>query len=228
MKTRITLVVALASLIAVPVAGAHVTANPPEGPAGGFTVISFRVPHGCEDSPTTSLTVRIPDGVIYVAPQAVPGWDVATKTGTLATPVESEGETITEGVTEVTWSGGSLDPHEFTDFGISLRLPDEEGETIYFPTVQRCAQGTTRWIQIPVAGQEEPAEPAPDVTLVAAAGGHGGSTDDASTSEETTAAEPADSEDDDNVAYAALAVGAAGLIAGLGALGLVWRRGRTA
>ena len=193
MKARITIVVALASLIAVPVAGAHVTANPSEGPAGGFIVISFRVPHGCEDAPTTSLTVRIPDGVIYVAPQAVPGWDVATKSGTLATPVESEGETITEGVTEVSWSGGSLDPHQFTDFGISLRLPDEEGETIYFPTVQRCAQGTTRWIQIPVAGQEEPAEPAPGVTLVAAGGDeHGGSSateEDRSTSEtETTAA----------------------------------------
>ena len=31
MKTRVTLIVALASLVAVPLAGAHVTANPSEG-----------------------------------------------------------------------------------------------------------------------------------------------------------------------------------------------------
>ena len=227
MRRVATLAVGLAALVAVPAAGAHVTANPSEAPAGSFAVISLRVPHGCEDSPTTSLTVKIPEGSIFVTPQAVPGWTSSVKTATLATPIESEGETVTEGATEVTWTGGPLDPHEFTDFGLSMQLPDKAGETVWFPAIQRCEQGTTRWIKIPVAGQEEPDTPAPGVTLVAATGDEHG---DSSTSEtETTAAEPADTDDDGNgVAYAALALGAAGLIAGLGALGLVWRRGRTA
>ncbi len=227
MRTRIALLAGLAALVAVPAAAAHVTANPSEAPAGGFAMISFRVPHGCEDSPTTSLTVRIPDGTLNVTPQAVPGWKVSTKSGTLATPVESEGETITEGVKEVTWNGGALAPHEFTDFGISMRLPDKEGETLWFPVVQRCAQGTTRWIKIPVAGQEEPDTPAPGVTLVAAEGEHGASSG-ADGETETTAVEPVAAEDDDNVAYVALGLGAAGLLAGVGALGLTWQRGRRA
>ena len=84
---------------------------------------------------------------------------------------------------------------------------------------------------MPVEGQEEPAEPTPDVALIAAAGDeHGGSAteDVGSRPRETTAAAPVARRTTTTVAYPALAVGAAGLIAGLGALGLVWRRGRAA
>jgi uncharacterized protein YcnI len=224
------LLIAVAALLFVPAAAAHVTANPASGPAGGFAMIAFRVPHGCEESPTTSLTIQIPAGVGSVAPQAVPGWKVTTKEGTLPEPIESEGETITEGVTEVTWSGGSLSPHQFTDFGLSLQLPDTAGETVYFPVVQRCKEGLTRWIQIPVEGEPEPDAPAPGVELVASSGDeHGGGGDDAMAGDETattTTEEASDDEDDDmsGAELAAVGMGAGGLVAGVAGLVVATRR----
>jgi periplasmic copper chaperone A len=215
MKLRFLLLAAFGALLVVPVAGAHVTANPAEFEAGGFTMIAFRVPHGCEESPTTSLTIRIPAGVVFVTPQRVPGWEVTTKQGKLAQPVEAEGETLTEGVTQVTWTGGPLPVHEFTDFGISMKMPDTPGKTLYFPAVQRCSRGLTRWIQIPVAGEPEPDEPAPGVKLVAAA------------AEQETPAASAETDDEDELdgaTIAALGLGGAGLVAGLAALFVTLRR----
>lgn len=215
-----TILVVLAAALAVPGAAlAHVTANPSEAPAGGFAMISFRVPHGCDGSGTTGLSISIPAGVISVTPQAVPGWEVTTKESELAEPVESEGETITEGVTEVTWTGGPLPDHEFTDFGLSMKMPDTTGKTIWFPIVQRCEQGETSWIKIPVAGQEEPDTPAPGVTLVASSGDeHGAAADE----EDASAAAAEESDDDsDGMTTVAIVLGAAGLAAGLAALGLV-------
>ncbi len=215
-----TIFVVIAAALALPATAlAHVTANPSEAAAGSFAMISFRVPHGCEDSPTTGITVKIPAGVVFVTPEAVPGWTATVKEGKLAEPVHAEGETITEGATEVSWTGGPLSPHEFTDFGLSLKLPDTEGETLWFPVVQRCEQGQTRWIKIPVEGQPEPDTPAPGVSLLAA---------------ETPSAAPAAAgdeaeDDDDNSTTVALILGAAGLLAGLAALGLVlFRRPRSA
>jgi periplasmic copper chaperone A len=213
-----TLLLALAVAAALPAAAsAHVTANPTEATADGFTMIDFRVPHGCEESDTTSLTVRIPQGVVGVAPEAVPGWEVTTKSGTFDEPVEYFGETLTEGTVEVTWTGGPLSHTQFVDFGISMKMPNTPGETLWFPAIQRCEQGETRWVKIPVEGQEEPDTPAPGVTLVAAEG-----------ADEAVAAPEAD-EDDDDRTNAALALGAAGLVAGLAALGVaLFRRPRSA
>jgi uncharacterized protein YcnI len=222
-----TLLFALAAAVFPAAASAHVTANPTEAAADGFTMIGFRVPHGCEESDTTSLTVRIPQGVVSVAPQAVPGWRVATKTGKFAEPVESFGETITEGIVEVTWSGGVVPHDQFVDFGISMKMPNEPGETLWFPAVQRCEQGETRWVKIPVEGQEEPDTPAPGVTLIAAGGGDAPAAQEPAEGGE--AAAPAEADTDDDRTNAALGLGAAGLVAGLAALAvaLFWRPRRT-
>jgi len=218
------------ALVAAPAAGAHVTANPTTAPAGGFAMIAFRVPHGCEESPTTKLTIRIPDGVVSVTPQAVPGWTVETTSGKLSEPVELHGETVTEGVKTVTWTGGPLAAHEFTDFGISMALPDRPaGTMLYFPAIQQCAEGVTRWIQIPVEGEEEPEEPAPGVELTAAESHEedtaATSNEDAMASSDSSAEsdEPAADEDRANLALG-FAVG--GLVVGLAALGMNFVRRR--
>jgi uncharacterized protein YcnI len=168
-KILITLAAAGALALA-PAAAAHVTANPGEAVAGSFAKFDLRVGHGCDGSPTTKLTVRIPDGVTSVAPQVVPGWQIATKEGKLAEPVELHGETITEGVKEVSWTGGPLPEGQMTEFGLSVRLPDKPGTVLYFPAVQTCQQGVHRWIQVPEQGQDpfELESPAPFVTLVSA------------------------------------------------------------
>jgi periplasmic copper chaperone A len=210
-----------AALALAPAASAHVTANPPSGVAGEFTKLDFRVPHGCEGSATTSLTVRVPEGVLFVSPEVVPGWKESVTTAKFAKPVEVFGETHTEGVRTITWRGGPLPEGRMLDFGVSLRLPEGEGKTIYFPSVQRCEKGVHRWITIPVEGQEEPEEPAPGVELIAAEATEG----------EQAAPTPApvvESDDSDDRANLALGFGIGGLVVGLAAVGLtLWRRPRS-
>ena len=228
---KLFIVLAAAALVAAPAASAHVTANPATAPAGSVTKIQFQVGHGCEDSPTTSVAVRIPAGVAALAPEVEPGWKITTKEGKLPEPVEVFGETTTEGVTEVTWTGGPLSPHQFTDFGISLLLPNKAGETIYFPVVQRCQQGVNRWITIPVEGQAEPDQPAAGVELTAAetGGDDSGTTtgeDEPTAGSETTETGESEESETEDRANLALGLGAAGLIAGLAALGMGFRRRR--
>ena len=189
------IVAAAAALMAIAIAGpasAHVTATPNEGPAGGFFKTSFRVGHGCEGKPTTKILMQVPGNVTSVHPQVVAGWDIDTKMGKLDEPIESEGgETITEGVREITWTAtdDGLPDAFMQEFGVSMALPDgEAGEPLWFPFVQQCPGGDSHdWIEIPesVEAWGELEAPAPYVVLTAAEGDHGDE-------EETDAEETAD------------------------------------
>ena len=172
------LAVAGLALLVAP-ASAHVGTIPSEAPAGSSQVVQFKVSHGCDGSPTTRVAIQIPEGVVSVKPQATPGWTIESTVGPI-TPYDNHGEQVTEGITEVVWSGGSLPDDQFMTFGLSVKLPDAAGETISFPTVQTCEQGETRWIEIAAEGGAEPESPAPAVTLTAAdAGdGHGGAAEE--------------------------------------------------
>jgi uncharacterized protein YcnI len=80
--------------------------------------------------------VRIPAGVVSVKPQVKTGWDITIVEGTLPEPVDYFGETITEGVLSVTWTGGLLEDRFMDTFGMSVKLPAGAGGTLYFPAVQ--------------------------------------------------------------------------------------------
>ena len=56
-------------------------------------------------------------------------------------------------------AAGTCRTRSSTRSNILLGMPNTPGKTIYFPTVQRCAKGVTRWIQIPKSGQAEPEHP---------------------------------------------------------------------
>ncbi len=201
----------------------HVFVEQTESPADGYPILDWIVPHGCDGSPTTSITVQFPKSVPAVTPEAVPGWEVSTKEGP-KDEVELFGETITEGVSEVTWTVADAEPipdDQFLSFGAELKLPAEEGETLYFPTIQKCEKGETRWIQIPAEGEteEDLEEPAPAVTLTAAAaeGEHAETTDEAAPAEEDEGAEEETEEGDDDFASKGLGI-AALVLGGIGAL----------
>lgn len=157
-------------LAAAAPAFAHINPEPRSVEAGSTTAIAFRVGHGCGESPTTSIALRIPEGVVGVSPRLLPGWEVETVEGPI-TPYESDGATITEGVTEVIWTGGPLPIGVFELFTIRATIPDMPGETLYFPVVQRCQVGETAWIEIPEEGQngENLESPAPALNIVAPA-----------------------------------------------------------
>lgn len=229
----------MVAVTAVP-AAAHTTANPGEAAAGSYAKIDFRPGHGCEGEPTQELTVQIPDGVVSVKPEQVPGWDAGTEIGPYDEPVELHGQELTEGVREVTWTaqpGNELPDDRFREFGISMKLPDRAGDTLYFPAIQTCPSGAEEaWIEIPQDGDEDLDSPAPSVTLTAGGGsGHGASDGEAAGDTDEAAADGTDGQatqaaaasadaDADTLTIVALIAGLLGLAAGVGALVTARRR----
>lgn len=151
-------------------ASAHITLETQEASVGSTYKAVLRVPHGCEGKATTAVRVKIPEGFIAVKPMPKAGWKLETVKGKYAKAYTLWGEAVTEGVTEVDWSGGSL-PDEFYDefvFRGTLTEGLPVGETLYFPVVQECDGVSDRWIEIPAAGQDEETLelPAPGLKLL--------------------------------------------------------------
>jgi uncharacterized protein YcnI len=160
--------VAVAMLAVTSSATAHVVLEKKEAPAASTYKAVLQVGHGCEGSPTTSIRVQIPEGVIAVKPMPKPGWELTTKQGEYAQAYDYFGEKLTEGVKEVAWTGGNLPDEWYDEFVLRVRLPDAApGTVIRFPVVQECVEGVHRWIEVPAEGQDPDsvAEPAPFVTL---------------------------------------------------------------
>ncbi|TAK47338.1 MAG: DUF1775 domain-containing protein [Xanthobacteraceae bacterium] len=164
---------AFAAAIATP-ARAHVTLEQQEATVGKSYKAVLVVPHGCNGSATTSITVRIPEGVIAVKPMPKPGWTVEiAKAKYDKAYTFMHGIKLSEGVREITWKG-KLDGAHFDEFAFLGFLADvlPAGSTLYFPVVQECERGAERWIEIPEAGQSshDLKSPAPALHLAAAKG----------------------------------------------------------
>lgn len=160
--------VAVALLCVTDSAAAHVVLENEQAPAGSTYKAVLQVGHGCEGSPTKSLRVQIPEGVIAVKPMPKPGWELTTKRGDYAQAYDYFDEKLTEGVKEVAWTGGNLPDEWYDEFVLRVRLPDgAPGTVIRFPVVQECVEGVHRWIEVPAEGQDPDSvdEPAPFVTL---------------------------------------------------------------
>ena len=170
MRRLVIAITVLAALGAVAGAGAHIEPSPGSAPAGSFQLVAFQVPHGCDGSPTKSISIKVPAGVIYVKPQVKPGWRITLAKGKLPVPGTLFGEKVTTGVLSVTWSGGSLPDAYYDTFNLDILVPNKVGKTIYFPTVQRCAKGVTRWIEIQQKGKPEPEHPAPGLKITKSTG----------------------------------------------------------
>ena len=158
-----------AALLAFSASGAfaHMTLATPETPAGSTYKALFQVPHGCDGAATTKIRVQIPEGMIAVKPQPKAGWTLETVKGAYAKAYDYYGTQVSEGVKEVIWSGGNL-PDEFYDEFLlrgTLTADIAAGTTLYFPVIQECGAASEAWIEIPVAGQDEPALPAPGVKI---------------------------------------------------------------
>jgi uncharacterized protein YcnI len=159
-----------ALLLSVTPAFAHITLETGEAPVGSTYKAVLRVPHGCDGNATTAVRVRIPEGLVSVKPMPKAGWELSTVKGPYQNTYELHGSKVTEGVTEITWSGGNL-PDEFYDefvFRGSLAETLAAGTTLYFPVIQTCASGEEAWIEIPAEGQPEPELPAPGLQLLEA------------------------------------------------------------
>jgi periplasmic copper chaperone A len=156
-----------AILLSAAPAFAHVELETDKAPAGGSFKLVFMVPHGCAGAATVGLRVRIPEGVIRAKPMPKYGWTLTTVAEKLATSVDYDGAKLTEDVREIDWTKGNLPDDFYDEFVIMAKLPDAPGKTIYFPVIQECAKGQSRWIEIPAQGQsaEDLKHPAPALTL---------------------------------------------------------------
>jgi uncharacterized protein YcnI len=135
-----------------------------------------QINHGCSGSPTRTVRVTVPDGVIAARPMPKPGWTLATTRGAYAKAYPYyHGATLTEGVREITWSGGSLPDDHFDEFVFTARITGDikPGSVLRFPVVQECEAGEQRWVEMPAKGKDPHAlkSPAPGVRIVAAASG---------------------------------------------------------
>lgn len=168
---RIIPILAIASLaLTGAAASGHIVFAEPEAQAGSYYAGFLRVSHGCGESPTRSIRVEIPESVISARPQPKPGWTLAIEHQPLRKPITGEGgRLITERVSAITWTG-ELPSDQFDQFGVMMKLPPDAGP-LYFRTVQRCAQGSNDWINIPAApaAWHMTAMPAPMLVLRASA-----------------------------------------------------------
>ena len=231
---KIRFIAATATALALAVAGpayAHVTVQPNEAVSGSFSRFVVRVPTE-KNVPTIEVRVELPP-LAFLAFEDKEGWKRTEKTGEFDEPLEAFGQEITEGVVEVTWSGGEIGPHEFAEFGFSAALPEGE-ETLEFKAFQTYQGGeVVRW-----TGAPDSDTPAAQVTLydlgaeegqgqlgvladlnerVAAVESEAESSDD--TEATPVAAEAADEEDDDSSSTLAIVMGGLGLA--LGAIALL-------
>ncbi|MET8154346.1 YcnI family protein [Actinoplanes sp. NPDC049668] len=162
---------ALIVSLAVPAsaAGAHVSVTPSTTSAGAHAILQFSVGHGCEESPTTRITVQIPATITSVTPSRTALWKVEKRTEQVDPPVvDVHGNQIVERVAAVTFSTDTPLPDGYREvFELAVQLPDAAGTTLLFPTIQTCQQGEAAWIEVPQDGQNlaELALPAPGFTI---------------------------------------------------------------
>jgi periplasmic copper chaperone A len=162
---------AAGALVGATLAFAHITLENQQAAVGASYKAVLRVPHGCDGSATMAVRVRIPDGFLEVKPMPKPGWKLDVMRGKYQKPMSVRGTSLTEGVTEVGWSGGNLPDAYYDEFVLTGYIGDEApaGQTMYFLVVQECEKGVNRWIEIPAADSahaREPAEPAPALKLL--------------------------------------------------------------
>jgi uncharacterized protein YcnI len=132
MTWRLSRIVAALAVVCVPTiavsssASAHTDTDLVAVPAGEDATVTLRPQHGCGDSPTIAVSVRVP--VPNAVGEDVDGWSVSSTQ-------DDQGRTV------VDWTGGSLPTDQAGAFPIEFVAPDAVGELLTFPAVQTCANG---------------------------------------------------------------------------------------
>ncbi|MDT0476022.1 YcnI family protein [Streptomyces sp. DSM 41014] len=214
-------VLAAAAVVAAPgAASAHVTVHPesyPEGATDG--VLTFRVPNEEDTASTTEVRVFLPTDhpVLGVLVSPRDGWRAKVTTSKLRTPVKTDDGTLTEAVSEITWTGGRIGAGRYEDFDVAFGELADNARQLTFKTLQTYSDGrTVRWIEEAAPGDDEPENPAPVLRLTAKSGAPGGTSAAGTTADGTATASGARSDASDSTARG---LGVAGLVVGV--LGLV-------
>ncbi|CAN7213286.1 YcnI family copper-binding membrane protein [Arthrobacter sp. LjRoot14] len=210
-------------LAGVTAASAHVGVTPDKTDANSYALLTFGIPHGCDDSGTTKVTITLPEELNDAQPTVNPNWTVEKVVEQLPEPKKlADGATITKRTSQIVYTAKApLNPELRDALVLSVKLPDAAGTTLHFPTLQNCEQGQTDWSEIAKDGQDPHSlkAPAPSLTVTAAASADGHGSHASASNETGTDAAQASSVSattDDG----AQARSWAGLVAGFGGLAL--------
>ena len=128
-------------------AWAHTDADVVAVAGGTQATVSFEPAHGCGDSATVAVGIRVP--VRGAAPGDAPGWT--------ATATEDEDGTVIE------FRGGVLPSDQPGRFPVTLPVPDEPGQLLLLPSIQTCQDGQElAWLDPSPTGQR----PAPRLLIL--------------------------------------------------------------
>lgn len=164
------LIAAMAMVFAIVMAAsAHISVTPTTAETGSTAELTFRVPNEEAHAATTRVSLLIPTEhpIAQLLAKPIPGWKVTSLTTRLAKPLVTDDGTFQTVVSQVTWSGGRIEPGQYQDFSLSADPLPDVPTTLVFKALQGYSDGTVvRWIDVSQAGQPEPEHPAPTVTIV--------------------------------------------------------------
>ncbi len=208
-------------------AAAHVGVTPDKTAANSYALLTFGIPHGCDESGTTKVAITLPAELNDAQPTVNPNWTVEKVTEQLPEPKKlADGSSITKRTSKIVYTAKEPLQHDLRDaLVLSVKLPDAAGSTLHFPTLQTCETGQTDWSQIAKAGEDPHSleTPAPSITVTAAEsdGRHGTEGAAHSTQEAPEETEQAAAVTDSGAearSWAGLAAGVGGLVLGGAAL----------
>ncbi|MDT0168084.1 YcnI family protein [Pseudarthrobacter sp. BRE9] len=214
-------------------ASAHVSVDPDDTGANGYSHLTFNVPNESPTAKTSKLEVTLPTDTPFtsVSVKPVEGWSAQVITGDLPKPVTVSGATVTKAPTSVVWTADEahqLGQNQYQSFSLSVgRLP-AEGTTVTLKAAQTYTDGNVvNWDEESAEGQPEPKHPAPSFVTTA---NDDAAAATASAAPGAAAASETSQVSGDSTSVWGVVLGAAGFVLGAVALGLVLagRRTRTA
>jgi uncharacterized protein YcnI len=212
---------------------AHVSVDPDDTGANGYSHLTFNVPNESPTAKTSKLEVQLPADTPFtsVSVKPVEGWSAQVITSDLPKPVTVSGTTVTKAPSSVVWTADAthqLGQNEYQAFSLSVGKLPAAGTTVTLKAAQSYTDGTVvNWDEESAEGQPEPKHPAPSFTTTAEDEPHTDAASPAAAS--PAAASPASETSSGSAAVWGVILGAAGFVLGAAALGLVLagRRART-
>jgi uncharacterized protein YcnI len=200
-------------------ASAHVSVNPDDTGANGYTHLTFNLPNESATAKTNKLEVKLPTDTPFtsVSVKQMDGWSAQVITSDLPKPVTVGGSTVTKAPTSVVWTANDaaheIGQNQYQTFSISVGKLPAEGTKVVLPAAQSYTDGTVvNWNETAEEGKPEPQHPAPSFTTTA--------DDAAAEPSPTTTAAPA-SQTTDATGVWGLALGVLGAVLGAAALAVV-------
>lgn len=150
----------------IPLGSAHVTIDPKET-VPGYQKYWVNVPNEKEIA-TTELRLVIPSEVDVTGVLPLYGWTHSEKKETAATTAEKnvpahdedDEEAGSQKITEITWSGGTINPGEYMMFGLQARYAGDP-KKIVWKAYQKYADG-----QIVAWDNSSDKNPAPTISMI--------------------------------------------------------------